>query len=250
MAGHSHFANIAHKKALVDSKRGKIWTKCARAIMVAARLGGGDPDTNARLRLAISDAKSARMPKDTIERAVRKGSGEVEGGAVEELLYEGYAPGGVAVLCEILTDNRNRTAPEVRKIFELNDGKLGATGCVAWMFERRGLFLVPADKIGEDALMEIALEAGADDVQRQGDKFEVTCDPDVYSALEAALEKAGVEPEMKKVTRVPTNNVELDVEGARKVLKLLEALDDHDDVQSVSSNFSVPDEALAALAEG
>ena len=248
MAGHSHWAGIKHKKAMIDNKRGKAWSKCSKAIIVAAKLGGGDPDQNPRLRLAISDAKSARMPKDTIERAVKKGTGELEGGNLDEIVYEGYGAGGVAIFCEILTDNRNRTAPEVRKIFELADGKLGATGCVAWMFDRKGLFVVAADKTDEDTLMEIAIEAGADDVKSEGERFEITCDPDAFTDVAEALEKAEIETEMAQVTRIPNNTVDLDVSTAKKVLRLMEQLDDHDDIQSVSGNFNISEEALAQIA--
>jgi YebC/PmpR family DNA-binding regulatory protein len=250
MAGHSHWAGIKHKKALVDSKRGKLWSKLSKAIIVAAKLGGGDPDGNVRLRTAIADAKAASMPKDTIDRAIKKGIGELDGGNVEETIYEGYGPGGVAVMCDVMTDNRNRTAPEIRKLFELHDGKLGSANCVAWMFERKGLFVIAADKIDEEKLVEIALEAGADDARREGDRFEVTCAPDSYSDVADAFEAANVEVEAKQITRIPQNTVELDVQKARKVLKLLEALDDHDDVQNVSANFNIPDEALAELAGG
>ena len=177
MSGHSHWAGIKHKKALVDAKRGKLWSRLAKAIIVAAKHGGGDPDANLRLRYAIDDAKAVSMPKENIQRAIKRGTGELDGGNLEEIVYEGYGSGGVAILCEVLTDNRNRTAGEIRKIFELSDGKLGGTGCVAWMFDSKGLFLIPAANIEEDKLMEMALEAGADDVQRVGDKFEVTCDP-------------------------------------------------------------------------
>src|SRR5246127_3536593 len=166
MAGHSHWANIARKKSLIDNKRGKLWSKLAKAIIVAAKMGGGDPDANLRLRYAIDAARAVSMPNDNINRAIKTGTGELQSGNLEEVIYEGYGPGGVAVLCEILTDNRNRTAGEIRKIFEVCEGKLGATGCVAWMFERKGMFLVPADKIDEDTLLEHALEAGADDVKR------------------------------------------------------------------------------------
>jgi YebC/PmpR family DNA-binding regulatory protein len=248
MAGHSHWANIAHKKALIDSKRGKAWSKLSKAVIVAAKMGGGDPEQNPRLRLAINDAKAARMPKDTIERAIKKGTGELEGGNLEACVYEGYGPGGVAVMCDILTDNRNRTAPEIRKVFEMCGGNLGSSGCVSWMFDRKGLFLVAADKIDEDGLMELALEAGADDVRRAGDKFEVVCDPARYAAVGDALARAGIEPDMKQLTNVPKSTVELDAESARKVLKLMELLDDHDDVQNVSANFNIPDETMAAIA--
>lgn len=247
MAGHSHWAGIKHKKALVDNKRGKLWSKLSKTIIVAAKMGGGDPETNIRLRTAIADAKAVSMPKDNIDRAVKKGTGELDGGNVEEIVYEGYGVSGVAVMCDIMTDNRNRTAPEVRKIFEVHGGKLGATGCVAWMFERKGLFLFDADKVEEEALMELALESGADDVRREGDKFEVTCDPDVYSDVSAAWEAAGIEPTNKELTRIPSNTVDLTADDARKVLKLMEALDDHDDVQGVSANFNIPDEVMAEL---
>ena len=248
MAGHSHWAGIKHKKALIDNKRGKLWSKLSKAIIVAAKMGGGDPDQSPRLRLAISDAKAGRMPKDTIERAIKKGTGELAGGNFEEIVYEGYGAGGVAVYCEVLTDNRNRTAPEIRKIFESGDGKLGATGCVAWMFDRKGLFLISADKTDEESLMELALEAGADDVKRDGDQFELTCDPDVYSNVAEALEKAAIEPDVQQVTRIPSTTVDLDVSTGKIVLRLMEKLDDHDDIQSVSANFNIPDDAMAKIA--
>ncbi len=250
MAGHSHWANISHKKALVDNKRGKLWSKLSKAVIVAAKLGGGDPDANPRLRLAVSDAKAARMPKDTIERAIKKGTGELDGGNMEEVVYEGYGPNGVAVMCDILTDNRNRTAPEIRKAFEIAGGSLGSTGCVAWMFDRKGLFMIGAAGTGEDALMELALEAGADDVRHEGDQFEVTCDPSAYSTVGDALEAAGLAVEMKQITNIPKSTVDLDAETARKVLKLMESLDDHDDVQSVSANFNIPDETMAEIEQG
>ncbi len=249
MAGHSHWAGIKHKKALIDNKRGKLWSKLSKGIIVAAKMGGGDPDANARLRLAIADAKAGNMPKDSIERSIKKGTGELDGGNVEEILYEGYGPNGVAILCDILTDNRNRTAPEVRKIFDNHGGNLGATNCVAWMFERQGLFLLPAENVDEERLMEIALEAGATDVKQVGDKLEITSGVDEYSNVATALEEAKFELESKQITRIPSTTVDLDVEGARKVLKLMETLDDHDDVQNVSANFNIPDEAMAELAE-
>ncbi|MFV1966371.1 MAG: YebC/PmpR family DNA-binding transcriptional regulator, partial [Pirellulaceae bacterium] len=245
MAGHSHWAGIKHKKAMVDNKRGKLWSKLSKAIIVAAKIGGGDCDSNIRLRTAIADAKAASMPKDTITRAVKKGTGELDGGNLDEILYEGYGPNGVAVMCDILTDNRNRTAPEIRKLFETHGGKLGGSNCVAYLFERKGLFLFEADQVEEEQLMEIALESGAEDFRRIGDKFEVLCDPDAYSDVSGAFEQAELTAATKEITRIPNNTVDLDVEGARKVLKLLEALDDHDDVQNVSANFNIPDEAMA-----
>ncbi|MCL4200864.1 MAG: YebC/PmpR family DNA-binding transcriptional regulator [Pirellulaceae bacterium] len=247
MAGHSHWAGIKHKKALVDNKRGKLWSKLAKQLIVAAKMGGGDPDMNIRLRTAILDAKAVSMPKDNIERAIKKGTGELEGGDVEEILYEGYGPGGVAVMCEIMTDNRNRTAPEVRKLFEIHGGKLGATNCVGWMFDRKAMFVFDAATVDEERLTEIALEAGVDDVTREGDKFELICDPEAYSQVAEALEAAGLTPEAKEITRIPQNTVALNADDARKVLKLVEALDDHDDVQNVSANFDISDEVMAEL---
>lgn len=249
MAGHSHAANIMYRKAAVDSKRSKIWGKLARAITVAARMGGGDPTANARLRKALIDARAISMPKDNIERAIKKGTGELGADeTVEELVYEGYGPGGVAVMLEILTDNRNRTAPEIRKIFNVHGGELGKTNCVAFLFERKGMFLIPAAKTSEEQLMEVALEAGADDIKAVGDKFEVLTPPENYVAVSEALSAAGIEPESSQLTRLPTTTVDLDLDAARQVLKLIEKLDDHDDVQSVASNFNISDETMAILA--
>jgi YebC/PmpR family DNA-binding regulatory protein len=250
MAGHSHWANIARKKALVDNKRGKLWSKLSKYIIVAAKIGGGDPDANLRLRYAIDKARAVSMPKDNIDRAIKRGTGELDGGNLDEVLYEGYGPGGVAVLCEILTDNRNRTASEIRKIFEVAGGKLGESGCVSWMFERKGVFTIPAKQIDEEALYELALEAGADDVKRDGDLFEVLCDPSAYQQVSDALTARGLEPESSQINRIPTNTVDLDAETGRSVLKLVEKLDDHDDVQGVSANFNIPDEAMAEIAGG
>jgi YebC/PmpR family DNA-binding regulatory protein len=246
MAGHSHWANIAHKKSLIDAKRGKLWSKLSKAIIVAAKMGGGDPDSNLRLRYAIDAARAVSMPKDNIQRAIKRGTGDLEGNNFDEVMYEGYGAGGVAVLCEILTDNRNRTASEIRKVFELHGGKLGESGCVSWMFERKGMFIVPVAQIDEEALVELALESGADDVKRSGESFELTCDPGVFQQVADALGRRELKPEVAQITRVPTNTVDLDAETGRSVLKLMEKLDDHDDVQSVSSNFNIPEEAMAA----
>jgi YebC/PmpR family DNA-binding regulatory protein len=250
MAGHSHWAGIKHKKALIDAKRGKLWSKLAKAIIVAAKMGGGDPDANIRLRYAIDDAKAVSLPKENILRAIKRGTGELEGGNLEEVIYEGYGAGGVAILCEVLTDNRNRTASEIRKVFELGNGKLGGVGCVAWMFESKGLFLIPAENMDEEKLMEIALETGAEDVRRDAGKFEITCDPAVFSDVSKALADAGITPEVSQITRLPKTTIDLnDAETAQKVLKLMERLDDHDDVQNVSSNFNIPDEVMAKIGE-
>lgn len=251
MAGHSHWAGIKHKKALIDAKRGKHWSRLSKAIIVAAKIGGsGDPDANIRLRVAIDAAKAVSMPKENIQRAIKRGTGELDGGSLDEVLYEGYGPGGVAVLCEVLTDNRNRTAPEIRKLFEISDGKLGGAGCVGWMFEKKGLFVVAAGKADEDKLMEIALEAGADDVRRSGDNFEVLCSPEAYDAVSKALAQAGIQPDVSELSRLPKNTVDVsDPDVARKILKLMNRLDDHDDVQNVSSNFNISESIMAQVGE-
>jgi DNA-binding regulatory protein, YebC/PmpR family len=247
MAGHSHWAGIKHKKALVDAKRGKLWSKLAKAIIIAAK-GGGDPDANFRLRTAIDEAKAVSLPKENIQRAIKTGTGELKGNDFEELAYEGYGADGVAVLCVCLTDNRNRTAPEIRKIFEVCGGKLGATGCVAWNFDHKGMFVVPIEGTNEEKLMEIVLEAGGDDIEKSDDGYEITCDPDNYQAVSDALTAAGIEPEASQLGLVPKDQVEItDPDTAAKVLKLMDMLDDHDDVQRVSSNYNIPDEVMAQL---
>jgi YebC/PmpR family DNA-binding regulatory protein len=247
MAGHSQWANIKHRKALVDSKRSKLWSKLSKAIIVAAKLGGGDPANNIRLRTAILDAKAVSFPKDNIDRAIKKGTGEIEGGDVEEVLYEGYGPGGVAILCDIMTDNRNRTAPEVRKLFENHGGNLGSTNCVAYLFERKGLISISKTAVDLEKLMELALENGADDVTESESGFEVTCQTDVYTELVDALESAQIALESKQVTRVPNLTVEVDSDTAVSVMKLLDKLEDHDDVQSVATNVNFTVEQLQAL---
>jgi YebC/PmpR family DNA-binding regulatory protein len=249
MAGHSKWANIKHKKAATDAKRGKAWSKLSKAIIVAAKAGGPDADGNIRLRTAIQDAKAVSMPKDNIERAIKKGSGETGGAEYEEIIYEGYAAAGVAVMCDILTDNRNRTAPELRKLFEKGGGEMGRSGCVSYLFDRKGLFIVACDSFDEEKLMEVAMEAGAEDISVSDGNFEIVCDPNVYTDVCEALVEAGIDCDSKQLTRIPQTTVDLDVEDARKVLRLMEALDDHDDVQSVSANFNVSDEAMAVIAD-
>jgi YebC/PmpR family DNA-binding regulatory protein len=247
MAGHSQWANIKHRKALVDSKRSKLWSKLSKAIIVAAKLGGGDPSANVRLRTAILDAKAVSLPKDNIDRAIKKGTGEIDGGDVEEILYEGYGPGGVAVLCDIMTDNRNRTAPEVRKLFENHGGNLGSTNCVAYLFERKGLISIKKSATELEPLMEIALENGAEDVVESEEFFEVSCPTDVYTSLVDAIESQNIAIESKQVTRVPNLTVEVDSDTAVSVMKLLEKLEDHDDVQSVAANVNFTAEQLQSL---
>jgi YebC/PmpR family DNA-binding regulatory protein len=248
MSGHSHWAGIKHKKAANDAKRGKVWSKVARMIIVAAKAGGGDPGQNLTLRYAIDKAKAANMPKDTIQKAIKKGTGELGAVSYEDVLYEGYAPGGVAIMVDGLTDNRNRTAPEIKKIFEKRGGSMGASGCVNWMFDKKGLITVKTDAIAEDDLMEIALSEGADDMENTGDVYELTCQPTAYEQLKKALDEKEIPMEIAEISMVPQNTVPVaEADAARKVLALMEDLEDHDDVQNVYANFDIPDEILAQL---
>ena len=247
MSGHSHWAGIKHKKAAVDAKRGRLWSKLARNVIVAAKAGGGDPEANLSLRYAIDKAKDANMPKDTIEKAIKRGTGELDGVDYEEILYEGYGPAGVAIMCEVLTDNRNRTASELRRIFEKKGGSLGATGCVAWMFAKKGLFTVAAGTIDEDTLMEIALEAGADDLQRSDDLYEITCSVEAFSDLKDTLREKEIETQVAELSQIPSSYVSLAEDAARKVLNLLEELEDQEDVQNVSANFDIPEDVMQSL---
>ena len=249
MAGHSHWAGIKHKKKLVDAKRGKIFSKLAKQITVCARHGGGDPDMNLSLKYAIDRAKAANMPKDNIQRAVLKGTGELGGNAYEEIVYEGYGPGGVAIMAKIVTDNRNRSSGEVRKIFEKYGGSIGRNGCVAWQFEAKSFFTVSTDKYDEEQVLDAALEGGADDVEDVGSNFEVTGPVVAYESIRAAFEAAGIETESGQVTNLPSVTVALDVEKGQKAVKLLEALEDHDDVESTDTNLDVTDELMAAMEE-
>lgn len=247
MAGHSHWARIKRAKAVTDARRGKAWSKLSRAIIVAARHGGSDPDANLQLRYAIDAAKAGNMPKDTIERAVKKGAGELGADDFVELSYEGYGPGGAAVLCSAMTDNRNRTGPEIKKILESRGGNLGAANCVAWMFTKRGVFSIAKDQTTEEALTELALEAGAEDVQVEADGFVLTCEPDVFGDVRAALERAGIAAESAEISMEPSSNVTLTGDEAERMLKLIEELEEHDDVQNVYSNFEIPDEEMQRL---
>ncbi len=245
MSGHSHWATIKHKKGAIDAKRGKLFSKLSRAIIIAARHGGGDPEMNLKLRYAIDKARSVSMPKDNIERAVKRGTGEVEGMTFEEITYEGYGPAGVAILVEVLTDNRNRTASEVRKIFERAGGKLGSAGCVAYLFERKGVFSISAAGVDEDQLMGIALDAGADDLKRAGTTFEITCDPASFNQVQEALTKNGITPSVAEIGQLPKAPTDVDLENAKKLMRLMEALDDQDDVQNVYSSANLSEELVA-----
>ncbi|NQT21095.1 MAG: YebC/PmpR family DNA-binding transcriptional regulator [Planctomycetes bacterium] len=249
MAGHSHSANIKHRKDRVDAKRGKVFSRLGKALAVAARHGGGDVDGNPALRLAVEKAKAANMPRDTIERAILKGTGGGDGAALDEITYEGYGPSGVAILLDILTDNKNRTASEVRKLFDRSGGNLAGSGSVAWIFQPKGIILIKQDAIDEDSLMELALEAGADDVQNVDGMYEVTCPPTDFTQLSDAIKARNIETELAEVTKLPQNTVKLDDSSARKVLRLTEALDDHDDVQNVYANYELSEKMLAELGE-
>jgi len=248
MAGHSKWANIKHRKARVDAARGRAWSKCSRAIMVAAKEGGSDPDANLALRYAIEEAKSENMPKDTIERAVKKGAGELGGQSFERVRYEGYGPGGVAIIVDALTDNRNRTAPEMRTIFGKFGGNLGATGCVGYLFDPRGVVTIEQESApGEDALMEIALEAGADDVELDDGLWTITCETARFLDLKSALESAGIQCSSAQLTMAPQNSVQVTGSDAGKVLRLMDELENNDDVQKVYSNFDIDEAELAQL---
>jgi len=249
MSGHSHWATIKRAKAANDAKRGKIWSKLARRIIVAAKTGGGNPEENLNLRYAIDDAKAANMPNDTIQRAIKKGTGELAAEDYQQVVYEGYGPAGVAFLVDCLTDNRNRTAPEIRKIFDRGGGQLGTSGCVAWMFEQKGTFAVSRDVADEDTLMEIALEAGAEDVKKDGNFFEITCQVADFSRVKQALAERNIETASAEISMMPTNTVAVDAEKAPQVVKLMEALEEHDDVQKVYANFDIPEEVMAKLGE-
>lgn len=247
MSGHSHWATIKHKKGAIDAKRGKLWSKLSRAIIIAAKNGGGDPTMNLKLRYAIDKAREVSMPKDNIERAIKRGTGELEGQSFEELTYEGFGPGGVAVMIDVLTDNRNRTNGEIRKIFEKNGGHMGGPGSVAYLFERKGYFSIDASAMDEEALMGIALEAGADDLKRVESNYEITCDPGHFAQVKAALEKHHLKPIVAEIQPLPKVPVDTDPETGQRVMRLIEALDDHDDVQNVYSNLNVSEAMVAAL---
>jgi len=248
MSGHSHWAGIRYKKAALDAKRGKAWSKIARMIIVAAKQGGGDPAANLSLRYAIDKAKSANMPKDTIEKAIKRGTGELEGMSFEEVLYEGYGPSGVAIMVEALTDNRNRTGPEVKRLFEKHGGSLGTSGCVNWMFTKKGLITVNAASADEEQLMEIALSAGADDMQASGEVFEITCEPSAYEELKKTLQEKEIPIEVAEISMVPQSTIDIsDEHTAKRIISLMEAFEDHEDVQNTYANFDIPEEIISQI---
>ena len=248
MSGHSHWAGIKHKKAANDAKRGKVWSKLAKIIIVAAKTGGGDPAANLSLRYAIDRAKAANMPKDTIEKAVKKGTGESGGIDFVEILYEGYGPGGVAIMAEALTDNRNRTAPEIKRLFEKHGGSMGTSGCVNWMFSKKGLLTVSTKNANEEELMELALSAGADDMETSGDVYEITCEPSAYEELRETLKSKNIVTDVAEISMIPQNFVTINDAGtAKKIINLMETMEEHDDVQNVYSNFDIPEEILKSI---
>jgi YebC/PmpR family DNA-binding regulatory protein len=248
MSGHSKWATIKHKKAALDAKRGKTFTRLIKEITIAAR-SGGDPDMNPRLRTAIAAAKGVSMPADNIKKAIMRGTGELEGGQIEEVMFEGYGPGGAAVLVLVATDNRNRTVSEIRHVFSKNGGNLGEQGSVAWMFERKSQILIPQEKAEEDQLMNIVLDAGADDLRNEGGMWAVISAPEAHEAVLQALQKAGIGTESAEIGMIPKNSIKLEGKNAGAMLRLSEALEEHDDVQNVYSNFDVDEKEMEALAQ-
>ena len=246
MSGHSKWHSIKHKKGATDAKRGKLFTKFIKEITVAARTGGGDPDANARLRKAIADAKAGNMPNDTIDRAIRRGTGAEEGVHYEEITYEGYGPGGVALLINAVTDNRNRTVAEIRHIFSKNGGNLGESGSVGWMFEKKGYLVVDKAAKAEDELFDLAIDAGAEDIRDDQDNWEIITTPENFEAVNEAIKSANITPQVAEIEMVPQNYVNLEGAQANQMLKLMEALEDHDDVQKVSANFDMSAADMAA----
>lgn len=250
MSGHSKWASIKHKKAAVDAKRGKLFSRLSKEITVAAKTGGGDVDMNPRLRTAVSSAKEANMPNDNIDRAIKKGTGELPGVSYEELIYEGYGVGGVAILIETLTDNKNRTASEIRSIFTKRNGNLAASNAVAWMFSKKGFFSIKKDQVDEDTLLTVALDAGAEDVKSEDDYYEVLTDPHDFLAVKEALENNKIVTETAEVTSLPSTTVQMNsVKEAKQVLDLIDVLEDQDDTQNVYANFDIPDEIMDKLEE-
>jgi YebC/PmpR family DNA-binding regulatory protein len=247
MSGHSKWASIKHKKGAADAKRGKIFSRLNKEITVAARLGGGDPSGNPRLRAAIQAAKAENMPKDNIERAIKKGTGELEGASYEECNYEAYGPGGVAIMIDCLTDNKNRTVAEVKHLFERHGGNLGEPGCVSWIFEKKGLIVFERDSVEEERLLDLALEAGAEDIKEEATQFEILTDPSDFESVKKAFDREGLSYTIAEVSMIPQNTVSLEGRDAERMLNLIETLEEHDDINHVYANFDIPDEVLEAL---
>jgi YebC/PmpR family DNA-binding regulatory protein len=247
MSGHSKWSTIKRKKGAADAKRGKVFSKLIKEITVSARMGGGDQSGNPRLRAAILAGKAENMPKDNIDRAIKKGTGELEGVAYEETAYEGYGPGGVAILVQVLTDNKNRTVSDVRHIFTKNGGNMGEAGSVSWLFDKKGFVVFDKGKVDEEALMEWALEAGADDIREQENEWEVITSPEIFEQVRTALEEKQWIPQVAEVTMLPKNTITLNAKQAEQMLRMMEALEDHEDVQNVYANFDIPDQIMEAL---
>lgn len=246
MSGHSKWASIKHKKGAADAKRGQVFTKLIREITVAAKIGGGDATGNSRLRAAIQAAKAENMPKDNIDRAIKKGTGELEGTTYEQLNYEGYGPGGVAILVDCLTDNKNRTVADIKYLFDRHGGNLGEPGCVSWIFEKKGLFVFDKAKVEEEKLLEVALDAGAEDIVQSGDQFEAYSKPSEFEKIKKAFDQAGLPYSLAQVDMIPQNTVRLEGKKAEQMLNLMEALEDNDDISHVYANFDIPDEVIEA----
>lgn len=247
MSGHSKWSTIKRKKGAADAKRGKVFSKLIKEITVAARAGGGDPEGNPRLRAAVLSAKAENMPKDNIERAIKKGTGELEGAAFEEVIYEGYGPGGVAILAQVLTDNKNRTVADIRHIFTKNGGSMGETGCVSWLFEKKGYFVIDKKQIDEEALMEWALEAGVEDIREQEKEWEVIALPENFEPVRAALEEKKWNSLVSELTMLPKNTINLEGKNAEQMIRMMEALEDNDDIQNVYANFELSEKVMEAM---
>ncbi len=245
MSGHSKWHSIKHKKGAIDAKRGRMFTKLIKEITIAARIGGGDPEGNPRLRKAIQDAKGVNMPADNIKRAVQKGTGELEGGQLDEIMYEGYAPGGVAMLVDVVTDNRNRTVSEIRHVFSKNGGNMGESGSVSWIFHKKGYIGIEKSKADEETLMTLAIDAGADDFESDESMYEIYTSPDVFEKVLNAIKGKGIETMTAEISMIPQNYVKVEGKTAQQVVKLMEALDEHDDVQHVYANFDIEESELA-----
>ena len=245
MSGHSKWHSIKHKKGAIDAKRGRMFTKLIKEITIAARIGGGDPEGNPRLRKAIQDAKGVNMPADNIKRAVQKGTGELEGGQLDEIMYEGYAPGGVAMLVDVVTDNRNRTVSEIRHVFSKNGGNMGESGSVSWMFHKKGYVAIEKSKADEDTLMTLAIDAGADDFESDESSYEIYTSPEAFEGVLNAIKSKGIETMTAEVSMIPQTYVKVEGKTAQQVVKLMEALDEHDDVQHVYANFDIEESELA-----